>query len=58
MPAQLPSTDALQVKAGSENFPVALRLLPRQTRTELFAIYGFARLTDDIGDEYLSLIHI
>ena len=54
MPATLPSTDALQVKAGSENFPVALRLLPRRTRTELLAVYGFARLVDDVGDEGTS----
>jgi squalene synthase HpnC len=30
---------------------VASRLLPRQERDHLMAIYGFARLTDDIGDE-------
>jgi squalene synthase HpnC len=37
--------------AGSENFPVASRLLPRRYRTHLLAIYGFARLVDTIGDE-------
>jgi len=37
--------------AGSENFPVASRLLPRRYRTHLLAIYGFARLADTIGDE-------
>jgi squalene synthase HpnC len=37
--------------AGSENFPVASRLLPRRYRAHLLAIYGFARLTDTIGDE-------
>lgn len=37
--------------AASENFPVASRLLPRHQREHLMAIYGFARLTDDIGDE-------
>ena len=30
---------------------MASRLLPRQEREHLMAIYGFARLTDDIGDE-------
>src|SRR6266516_2156751 len=34
-----------------ENFPVASRLLPRRTRGHLLALYGFARLVDDIGDE-------
>jgi len=38
-------------RATRENFPVASRLLPRDTRRHLLAIYGFARLVDDIGDE-------
>lgn len=37
--------------AGSENFPVASRLLPRRYREHLLAIYGFARLADTMGDE-------
>jgi squalene synthase HpnC len=48
--ALLPS-EALMAKQRAENFPVALRLLPRATRTHLLAIYGFARLADDVGDE-------
>jgi squalene synthase HpnC len=43
--------DRVLSKAGSENFPVASRLLSRATRRHLMAIYGFARLVDDIGDE-------
>ena len=43
--------DEMSVKASRENFPVALRLLPRDVRANLMAIYGFARFTDDIGDE-------
>ncbi|MGC9961828.1 MAG: squalene synthase HpnC [Acidimicrobiales bacterium] len=38
-------------RARHENFPVASRLLPRDARQQLMAIYGFARLADDIGDE-------
>jgi squalene synthase HpnC len=38
-------------QASSENFPVALRILPARYRRHLMALYGFARLTDDIGDE-------
>src|SRR6202012_2199833 len=38
-------------QAPSENFPVALRILPARYRRHLMALYGFARLTDDIGDE-------
>jgi squalene synthase HpnC len=37
--------------AAAENFPVASRLLPRAQREHLLALYGFARLADDIGDE-------
>ena len=35
---------------ASENFPVAARLLASRQRERLFAIYGFARLGDEIGD--------
>ncbi len=38
-------------QARSENFPVASRVLPRRIRPHLLAVYGFARLVDDIGDE-------
>lgn len=37
--------------ASDENFPVVSRLLPRRQREHLMALYGFARLADDIGDE-------
>jgi squalene synthase HpnC len=37
--------------ASGENFPVALRVLPGRYRRHLFALYGFARLTDDLGDQ-------
>jgi squalene synthase HpnC len=38
-------------RARQENFPVASRLLPRAIRADLMAIYGFARMVDDAGDE-------
>jgi squalene synthase HpnC len=38
-------------RADGENFPVALRLLPTSRRHYLMAVYGFARTTDDIGDQ-------
>jgi squalene synthase HpnC len=44
---------AVAAKASGENFPVALRVLPRARRVHLTALYGFARLVDDIGDEPL-----
>lgn len=43
--------EAVHVKAAAENFPVASKLLPRAYRRDLMAVYGYARLVDDIGDE-------
>ncbi|REK91944.1 squalene synthase HpnC [Streptomyces inhibens] len=41
-------------QAAHENFPVAPFFLPRAWRTDLMAVYGFARLVDDIGDGDLA----
>ncbi|MFF5159658.1 squalene synthase HpnC [Streptomyces sp. NPDC000348] len=41
-------------KAAAENFPVAPFFLPRPWRDDLMAVYGFARLVDDIGDGDLA----
>jgi squalene synthase HpnC len=49
-PAVTPA-HAMAAKAGAENFPVALRMLPRRYRDHLMAVYTFARTVDDIGDE-------
>src|SRR5947209_18810901 len=38
-------------KERAENFPVALRLLPRGVRMDLRAVYDVVRLIDDLGDE-------
>lgn len=43
--------DPIMARAATENFPVASRLLPRSLRVHLLAIYGFARLVDELGDE-------
>ncbi len=48
---QLPGEAAVLPLAAHENFPVALALVGRLTRAHLIAIYGFARLTDQVGDE-------
>ncbi|MER7054229.1 squalene synthase HpnC [Streptomyces sp. NPDC000351] len=45
---------ATLAKAADENFPVAPFFLPRAWRTDLMAVYGFARLVDDIGDGDLA----
>ena len=47
----LPPAAAVQARRGGENFPVALRLLPAHHRRHLTAVYGYARLVDNVGDE-------
>jgi squalene synthase HpnC len=42
--------EAVMARAATENFPVASRVLARRARSHLLAIYGFARLVDEIGD--------
>lgn len=49
--ADLPGRRAVMEQAGSENFTVASALLGRRRQRHLMAIYGFARLVDDVGDE-------
>jgi squalene synthase HpnC len=36
---------------SGENFPVALRVVPRQPRSYLARAYNYARFVDDVGDE-------
>jgi squalene synthase HpnC len=43
--------EEVAANASGENFPVALRVLPRRHRRHLTALYCFARLTDDLGDQ-------
>ncbi len=49
-PLGAPAPAAVMARAGGENFPVASRLLPREARESLLALYGFARLVDELGD--------
>lgn len=42
--------DRAAAQAAAENFPVALRLLPRTARAQLSRVYRFARFVDDVGD--------
>jgi len=48
---RLPGEHAILPLAAGENFPVALRVLGPRVGAHLTAIYGFARLVDQIGDE-------
>ena len=43
--------ERIDARACGENFPVASLVAPRAARPHLRAVYGFARLVDDIGDE-------
>ncbi|MEU6391779.1 squalene synthase HpnC [Streptomyces sp. NPDC046939] len=52
--ARLSPASATLDKAAHENFPVAPFFLPRAWRDDLMAVYGFARLVDDIGDGDLA----
>ena len=49
--ARLPGESAILPLSARENFSVASLLLGRATRDHLIAIYGFARLVDQLGDE-------
>ena len=49
--ADLPDRDGVMAQAGAENFTVASVLVGHETQRHLRAIYGFARLVDDVGDE-------
>jgi squalene synthase HpnC len=49
-PIDAPTAEAVMVRAASENFSVASRVLPRHARAHLLAVYGFARLVDELGD--------
>jgi squalene synthase HpnC len=46
----LTESERLRAREHAENFPVALRLLPRDLREALHSVYAAARLIDDIGD--------
>ena len=49
--AGVPDATAVLARAAGENFPVAPRWLPRALRRDLLALYGFARLVDQLGDD-------
>jgi squalene synthase HpnC len=46
----LPAAEAVRRRASTENFSVASLLLGSATRRRLMAVYGFARLVDELGD--------
>jgi squalene synthase HpnC len=45
------AADRIAARAAGENFPVVSFLAPRAVRRHLRAVYGFARLVDNLGDE-------
>ena len=50
--AELGSAAEILAFAPHENFPVALKVLRQPWRADLLALYGFARLVDNLGDSY------
>jgi len=48
---EVPGEAAVLDRASTENFSVASLVLGKTTRDHLLAIYGFARLVDQLGDE-------
>jgi squalene synthase HpnC len=45
------AAERIDARASGENFPVVSVLAPRWARPHLRAVYGFARLVDNLGDE-------
>jgi squalene synthase HpnC len=45
------AAERIAARAAGENFPVVSFLAPRWARPYLRAVYGFARLVDNLGDE-------
>lgn len=52
VPANLPTETQILGRAAGENFPVTTAVLGRRLRAELVALYGWARLIDQLGDDY------
>jgi squalene synthase HpnC len=48
--APLPGEGEVLARAPGENFSVASLLLSRRVRRHLMAVYGYARLVDELGD--------
>jgi squalene synthase HpnD len=46
-----PAAKAVQKKAKSSSFYLAMRLMPAEQRDAMFAIYAFCRKVDDIADD-------
>ena len=46
-----PAAKAVQKKAKSSSFYLAMRLMPAEERDAMFAIYAFCRKVDDIADD-------
>jgi squalene synthase HpnC len=51
-PTDAPAAEAIMARVAGENFPVASVVLPRAARAHLLAVYGFARLVDELGDTF------
>jgi squalene synthase HpnC len=53
-PPAIPDARAVMGRMAGENFPVAAHVLSRRDRRHLLALYGFARLADELGDDFVG----
>ncbi len=51
-PAEVAAVADIAARAAGENFPVGSVLFPRPLRPHVRALYGYARLVDELGDSY------
>ncbi len=50
MPTSAPDRDASALPAAGSSFYLAMRILPREEREGMYAVYAFCRAVDDIAD--------
>lgn len=50
-PAQNPESAAPALPAAGSSFYTAMRLLPKERREAMYAVYAFCRAVDDVADD-------
>ena len=50
-PAQDPESAAPALPAAGSSFYTAMRLLPKERREAMYAVYAFCRAVDDVADD-------
>ena len=47
----LPADEAPALSAAGSSFYTAMRLLPKERREAMYAVYAFCRAVDDVADD-------